>query len=159
MKMNYFAHALPLLDRPYCMAGAAVPDWLMVADRTLRLRSKHAKPFIDDADAITSEVAAGVLRHLDEDARFHATRAFAETSLAITILAREALGNENGPRPAFLGHLLTDLLLDAELIAEAPARSRRRSTAWPRGRRDGWPRSSSFFAASGCCGTIWTMRS
>jgi hypothetical protein len=122
MKMNYFAHALPLLDRPYCMAGAAVPDWLMVADRTLRLRSKHAKPFIDDADAITSEVAAGVLRHLDEDARFHATRAFAETSLAITILAREALGNENGPRPAFLGHLLTELLLDAELIAEAPER-------------------------------------
>jgi hypothetical protein len=120
--MNYFAHALPLLDRPYCMAGAAVPDWLMVADRTLRLRSKHAKPFVKDADAITADVAAGVLRHLDDDARFHATRAFAETSLAITVMAREALSDESGPRPAFLGHLLTELLLDAALIARQPER-------------------------------------
>jgi hypothetical protein len=120
--MNYFAHALPFLDRPNRMAGAAVPDWLMVADRTLRLRSKHAERFIDDSDAIVAEVACGVLRHLDDDARFHATRAFAEISLAITVMSRKALGNESGPRPAFLGHLLTELLFDAALIAEAPER-------------------------------------
>ena len=32
-RMNYFAHALPFLDRPYFVAGTAVPDWLTVADR------------------------------------------------------------------------------------------------------------------------------
>ena len=79
--MNYFAHALPFLDRPYFVAGTAVPDWLAVADRKVRLRSKHVEAFLDDADPYVAEVAAGILQHLRDDARFHATRAFAETSL------------------------------------------------------------------------------
>jgi hypothetical protein len=116
--MNYFAHALPFLDRPYFLAGTAVPDWLMVADRRVRLRSKHVEPFCGDADPPVAEVAGGVLQHLRDDAQFHATRAFAETSLALTARVRDALGGETGLRPAFLGHLLVELLLDAALAAD-----------------------------------------
>ena len=72
--------------------------------------------------AVVADVAAGVLQHLRDDARFHNTRPFAETSLALTAQVRDALGGETGLRPAFLGHLLVELLLDAALIAGSPDR-------------------------------------
>jgi len=120
--MNYFAHALPFLDRPYFVAGTAVPDWLTVADRKVRLRSKHVEAFRDDSDQSVAAVAGGILQHLRDDAQFHATRAFAETSLELTARVRDALGGETGLRPAFLGHLLVELLLDAALAADDPSR-------------------------------------
>jgi hypothetical protein len=120
--MNYFAHALPFLDRPYFVAGTAVPDWLAVADRKVRLRSKHADAFLTDADPCVADVAAGILQHLRDDMQFHATRAFAETSLQLTVAVRDVLGGETGLRPAFLGHLLLELLLDAALVADDPGR-------------------------------------
>jgi hypothetical protein len=120
--MNYFAHALPFLDRPYFLAGTAVPDWLTVADRQSRLRWKDAAGFANDAQPNVAAVAAGVLQHLRDDARFHASRAFAETSLELTVRVRDVLQGETGLRPAFLGHLLVELLLDAALVAENPDR-------------------------------------
>jgi len=120
--MNYFAHALPFLDRPHFLAGTAVPDWLAVADRSLRMRPRHAGICHHDPDRCTAEVAAGVSQHFCDDARFHGTRAFAETSLELTVRVRDALGGETGLRSAFLGHLLVELLLDATLIADAPDR-------------------------------------
>jgi hypothetical protein len=120
--MNYFAHALPFLDRPYFVAGTVALDWLAAADRSVRLRSKHAEAFLDDADPHVADMAAGVLQHLRDDAQFHATRAFAETSLGLTAQLRDALGGETGLRPAFLGHLLLELLLDAALVADDPGR-------------------------------------
>ena len=59
--MNYFAHALPFLDRPYFMAGTSVPDWLTVVDRKVRVRSRHIEPFLGDADGQLAEVAGGSL--------------------------------------------------------------------------------------------------
>jgi len=120
--VNYFAHALPFLDRPHFLAGTAVPDWLAVADRPLRLRVQHAEACRNDSDPCTAEVAVGVLQHLRDDASFHGTKAFAETSLELTANVRDALGGETGLRPTFLGHLLVELLLDAALIADAPDR-------------------------------------
>jgi hypothetical protein len=120
--MNYFAHSRLFLERPYFASGAAVPDWLTVADRQVRLRTKHAEPFCSDPDPCAAQVAAGILQHLGDDAQFHETRAFAETSLELTVRARDALGGETGLRPAFLGHLLVEILLDAALIAESPGR-------------------------------------
>ena len=90
--VNYFAHALPFIDRPCFMAGTAVPDWLRVADRAVRLRSKHVEMFCGDADPCVAEVAAGVLQHLRDDARFHETRTFAETSLELTVRAQRPGG-------------------------------------------------------------------
>ncbi|MGW8256743.1 MAG: hypothetical protein ACWGMZ_04585, partial [Thermoguttaceae bacterium] len=100
----------------------AVPDWLTVADRQVRPRVRHAEARQNDPDPCTAEVASGIAQHLHDDARFHRTRAFAETALELTVRIRDALGGETGLRPSFLGHLLVELLLDAELIAETPER-------------------------------------
>ncbi len=118
--MNYFAHALPFLDRPYFAAATGIPDWLTVVDRKVRLRSKHVEPFLEDGDPQIAAVAGGILQHIRDDARFHGTRAFVETSAELTARVRDALGDVAGLRPAFLGHLLVEVSLDATLIAENP---------------------------------------
>jgi hypothetical protein len=118
--MNYFAHALPFLDDPYFAAGTGVPDWLSVVDRRVRLRVKHVEPFLADPDPILAAVAGGTRQHLADDAKFHASRAFVETTLAMTVLVRDALGGETGLRPGFLAHLLVEVLLDASLVADHP---------------------------------------
>jgi hypothetical protein len=120
--MNYFAHAIPFLNDPYFVAGTAVPDWLSVVDRRVRVRAKHAEPFVGGPDHRLASLAGGVLQHIRDDAHFHETRAFAETSLELTGRARDALGRETGFRPSLLGHLLVEVLLDASLIGDDPAR-------------------------------------
>ena len=118
--MNYFAHALPFLDRPYFAAATGVPDWLSVVDRPVRVRSKHVVPFLEDPDVRLAAVAGGILQHIRDDARFHRSRAFVELSLELTVKARDALADASGFRCAFLGHLLVELLLDASLTAQHP---------------------------------------
>jgi hypothetical protein len=120
--VNYFAHALPFLDDAWFAAATGVPDMLMVVDRRVRLRSKHVLPFVDNPDAMTATVARGLLQHFRDDAVFHDTRAFAELSLELTVMSRDVMGNPPGLGPPFLGHLLVELLLDAALVAENPAR-------------------------------------
>jgi len=120
--MNFFAHALPFLDDPYFAVGTGVPDWLTVADRPVRVRVKHAEPFVDDPHPPTAAVARGIIQHVRDDACFHQTRPFAELSLGLSASARDLLGGEPGFRAAFLGHLLVEVLLDASLIAEETAR-------------------------------------
>lgn len=118
--MNYLAHALPFLDEPYVAAGTAVPDWLMVADRSVRMRPKHVGPWTRHHDPVVAAVARGVLQHLRDDGRFHETRAFAETSLELAVAARGLPGQDRGLGPNILGHLLVELLLDAALAEESP---------------------------------------
>jgi hypothetical protein len=120
--MNYFAHALPFLDRPYFAAATGIPDWLTVVDRKVRLRSKHVEPFLEDDDPQTAAVAGGVLQHIRDDAHFHGSRAFVETTMELSVRFRDALGDTVGFRPAFLGHLLVEVLLDDTLIVENPGR-------------------------------------
>jgi hypothetical protein len=120
--MNYLAHALHFLDRPYFAAGTAVPDWLTVADRGARVRQKHAERLSQDPQPEAAALAGGILQHVRDDRRFHAGRAFAELSLQLSAMARDALGADGGMQPAFLGHLLVEVLLDAALLAEDPAR-------------------------------------
>jgi len=66
-----------------------------------------------------SQIAAGIVRHHEDDAWFHATPAFAELSSQLSALVREVLPDQ-GLRTWFLGHLLVELLLDAELISARP---------------------------------------
>jgi hypothetical protein len=63
-----------------------------------------------------------VLQHLRDDRWFHETRAFAEVSLALSAAVRSVAPQDDSFRPSFLGHVLLELLLDAELIAEDPDR-------------------------------------
>jgi hypothetical protein len=121
--VNYFAHGCRFVADPYFLAGTALPDWLSVVDRRVRIRSKQARPFVDHQDISLAKIAQGVAQHHADDEWFHGTRAFAETSLQLTVLVRGALGNDAGLRPSFLGHILVELLLDWLLIEEDPARA------------------------------------
>jgi hypothetical protein len=119
--MNYFAHGRRFTDEPYFLAGTAVPDWLNVVARRVKVRSKHARPFVDDADTRVAALARGIEQHHVDDRWFHETRSFAELSWHFTTLIRDQLPADGGLRPSFLGHILVEILLDACLIARAPA--------------------------------------
>lgn len=118
--MNYFAHGMRFTDRPYFLAGTACPDWLSVVDRRVRLRARKVTPFADGSGSPDAEVAAGILQHLEDDRRFHETRAFVETSGEMTRLIRGVLGREDGFRPGFLAHITTEIILDGVLIQRHP---------------------------------------
>ncbi|MDA0659289.1 MAG: hypothetical protein O2931_05280 [Planctomycetota bacterium] len=120
--MNYFAHGYRLIDEPYRLAGASIPDWLNVVDRSVRVRKRHAQPYQTDGDKRMAEVATGVVRHHDDDQWFHATAAFVETCAELTRLLREHLPADDSMRLAFLGHVLVEMLLDATLIQQDPSR-------------------------------------
>lgn len=119
--MNYFAHGRGFIDDPYLLAGTAVPDWLNVCDRGVRVRSRHAESWLDDADPRLAALARGIIQHHADDRWFHATTAFAELSWQLTAEVRDVLGRDDGLRPSFLGHVLVELLLDAALIEQQPA--------------------------------------
>ena len=118
--MNYLAHGRCHVDDPYFLAGTAIPDWLNVVDRRVRVRSKHARPLADHHDPNVAALARGVLQHHHDDAWFHQTRAFAELSMQFTVGVRDALPPDHGMRAFFLGHILVEILLDAQLAADQP---------------------------------------
>jgi len=119
--VNYFAHGRLFIDDPYFLAGTALPDWLNVVDRRLRVRSRQARLFVDSPDETVARLAAGIVQHHADDDWFHGSRAFAELSLELCRILRERLPADDGFRPHFLGHILVEILLDAELIADDPA--------------------------------------
>lgn len=120
--MNYFTHALNHLDRPYYMAGTAIPDWLSVVDRTIRLRPRLLEPWLNSPDEVQSAVAAGTLRHLTDDDWFHSTRGFFEVTTELTRLFRMRLGTDNQFHCGFLGHVGMELILDGVLMDLYPQR-------------------------------------
>ena len=123
--MNYFAHALRFLDRPYFVAGTAVPDWLSVVDRQVRVRAKLIEPHLLGDGSPYAEVAAGAWQHLHDDGWFHSTRSFFEVSTSLAVSFREVLGPDDSHRTSFLGHIVTELLIDAELIERNPGQIER----------------------------------
>lgn len=118
--MNYFSHGHRYTDRPYFMVGTAVPDMLSAVDRQVRVRTKETRPFADGSATPQAELAAGILQHLHDDAWFHVTPAFYSTTGQLTALFRELLVDDDSPRASFLGHIVTELLLDAVLIERDP---------------------------------------
>jgi hypothetical protein len=119
--MNYFAHGRHALRQPYVLAGTAVPDWLRVVNRRLRVRSVQAAAFVDDADPVVAAIAQGIVQHHHDDGWFHAAQAFAQLSLAASAAVRGLATSDQGMRTWFVGHVLVELLLDAELFRRRPA--------------------------------------
>ena len=120
--MNYLAHGIRFLDRPYFMAGTAVPDWLSVVDRRVRMRTNRIEPLLPEwpDGSPEREVALGILQHLSDDDWFHTTLGFSDITGRVAGLFREALPGDtflNG----FLGHIVTELLIDAELSERHPS--------------------------------------
>lgn len=122
--MNYLAHAWSFLRDgsadPYELAGIAVPDWLCVASRRTKCRSRDAAPHLDSDDAQLAALARGVCQHHADDAWFHESPAFGKLSLGFAKTLREELGESTSMRPWFLGHILVELLLDDELAQREP---------------------------------------
>lgn len=118
--MNYLAHGHRYVDRPYFLAGTALPDWLSVVNRKIRLRQKHVEPHALGDGTPAAELAAGVLRHLHDDGWFHSTAAFHLVSGSIGKRLRGLYPDPDDHRPGFLGHILTEILLDACLDVRHP---------------------------------------
>lgn len=118
--VNYFAHAIRFLDRPDFLAGLAVPDWLSVVDRRVRVRRRAIQEQRAGLAHADLETALGVIQHLDDDQWFHATAAFFEVTGTIGRSFRESLGPDETWHCGFLGHVVLELLLDAVLIEQHP---------------------------------------
>jgi hypothetical protein len=120
--VNYFAHGRAFVDQPSFLAGTALPDWLSVVDRRVRLRAGAIDPWCEHSDERLAALARGVAQHHRDDRRFHASPTFALLSGQIAVNVRRALPGDDSLRPWFLGHVLVELLLDAALIAAEPQR-------------------------------------
>jgi hypothetical protein len=120
--MNYLAHGLRHLDDPWSLAGTALPDWLRVLDRRARTSTETLATLVDDADPRAGSLARGALRHHEDDRRFHASAAFAETRRAVADAMRRALPAAAGHRPSFVAHLVVEVQIDALLAAGATGR-------------------------------------
>lgn len=118
--MNYFAHGYRYVDRPYFLVGTALPDMLGAIHRQVRVRRQQAHCFVHDVDSRVRDVAAGIVRHHEDDAWFHGQPAFIELSTRFSLELRELMVDRKGLRAGFLGHILVELLLDAWLIERDP---------------------------------------
>lgn len=122
--MNFLAHAARLLQAspvdPYQVAGVAVPDWLNVSARKTKCRHRHVLPWIDDSDPVVSGLARGIARHHEDDAAFHESGVFNELSLEFSKSIRLRYPDDLSMRVWFLGHILVELLIDAELTTQNP---------------------------------------
>lgn len=118
--MNYFAHAVRHLDRPHFLAGLALPDWLSVVDRQVRLRPRRIMERRELFNAQDRDIADGALQHLDDDRWFHGTPGFYNITARVAAEFRLVLGNDESWQCGFLGHVVSELLLDAALVELQP---------------------------------------
>lgn len=116
--MNFLCHAMPYFDQPLVAIATGVPDWLSVVDRKIRARGKLASQYLDSEDVELRQVAAGIIRHIDDDRWFHGTQAFVETNMRLAVQLRDMLPGDAGFRPTFVGHILIEMLLDAFWIRD-----------------------------------------
>lgn len=123
ISVNSFSHAFRFLDRHPCFSiGCALPDWLGAVDRRCRVRKNGATPKLADPDPAVSNLAAGIIQHIDDDRWFHGCKAFAELNMEFALELRDLLKGEPGFRPSFLGHIIIELLLDGYLHTNFPGR-------------------------------------
>lgn len=118
--MNFLCHAIPYLDQPLFAVATGVPDWLRMIDRQIRARERLARPHLSSHDPWLRSVAGGIVRHHVDDRWFHGTAAFAELNFTLAVQLRDLLPGDEGFRPAFVGHILVEMLLDALWIRHDP---------------------------------------
>lgn len=118
--MNCFAHAIDYLDDPWFAIGTCMPDWLSMVDRKVRLRPKHIDPACDDSGGPADQLARGIKQHWEDDEWFHRTVAFHEVTSEVGVLFKNAHGSEDRFRSGFVGHIATEMLIDAVLSERNP---------------------------------------
>jgi len=118
--MNYLAHGYRFLDNPLKLAGTAVPDWLSVVDRQVRIRTRRVNERMDALDSADRLMAEGMLQHLRDDDVFHRSVKFMMLEAELGMRFRRIMPDPFDHRPAFLGHIVTELLLDSVISEEFP---------------------------------------
>ncbi len=123
--MNYLAHGCRFLDDPFFLAGTALPDWLSVSDRPVRMRTKNLSSLLETINHPTThaellQLGKGILQHLDDDQIFHDQSRFIILSSQLGRLFRDLPELNDGFRPGFLGHIVTELLMDRALTLRYP---------------------------------------
>lgn len=119
--MNYFAHGFPFVDQPYFLAGTALPDWLGVADRRIRLPPNKLIGRVDDEGSDFSQIVHGVLRHHEDDACFHVNPAFSRLCADFRARIQHLGAPLDDHVSGLVAHILVELLLDAALIEDDPS--------------------------------------
>lgn len=119
--MNYLAHGFRFLDSPLIVAGTAVPDWLCVADRRVRVRSRRIYEQMDSLDENDRALAEGMLQHLRDDDLFHRCERFVMLEAELSARFRRIMPDRFDHRPPFLGHIVVELLLDAFIAEQIPS--------------------------------------
>lgn len=125
--MNFLCHALPTMNRsppldiPVRAICTGMPDFLSVVDRRIRARGRAAEQHLAASDPVMRNVAAGIFTHIADDRWFHGGETFARMNLEFAVQLRDRLPGDAGFRPSFVGHILIEMLLDANfVIAQRP---------------------------------------
>ena len=118
--MNCLAHAIRFLDQDWFAIGTGLPDWLGMADRSVRLRPKHIEPVIESGHPDDASLCRGIQQHWHDDDWFHVTPAFHSVSGSIGKMFREHFDAGDNFRSGFLGHIAMELLVDGILTEQNP---------------------------------------
>ena len=102
------------------LAGTAVPDWLSVVDRKVRVRSRRVTEQLDALDEQDRRIADGMLQHLSDDDRFHRCPCFFMLEAELSLRFRRLMPDRFDHRPPLLGHIVTELMLDAVIAERTP---------------------------------------
>lgn len=118
--MNYLSHGYRFLDNPHKLAGTAVPDWLSVVDRKVRIRSHRVNQHIGLLGGTDASLADGMLQHLRDDDLFHRSATFLMLESELSVRFRRLMPDPYDHRPPFLGHIVVELLLDWVISEQVP---------------------------------------
>ena len=102
------------------VAGTAVPDWLSVVDRRVRVRSRRILEHLDLLDVDLRTIAEGMLQHLHDDDLFHRSVRFVMLESELSSRFRRIRPDRFDHRPPFLGHIVIELLLDDFIAQQMP---------------------------------------
>ncbi len=119
--MNYLSHGYRFLDDPLKLAGTAVPDWLSVVDRKVRVRSRRVREHFASLEHEDRSIAEGMLQHLRDDDLFHRCPRFLMLESELSMRFRRLIPDPFDHRPPFLGHIVIELLLDSVIAEEHPS--------------------------------------
>ncbi|OGQ09130.1 MAG: hypothetical protein A2138_11955 [Deltaproteobacteria bacterium RBG_16_71_12] len=122
--MNFLAHALPHLHDPWMVAGTSLPDWLRVVQRGPRLRPARLLAMKLPDGSPAARLRAGVLRHHDDDLRFHLEPGFERVTAELTRQLR-ALEPDPRFRASTIAHIVVEMLVDAALLRLHPGSGER----------------------------------
>ncbi len=101
-------------------AGTAIPDWLSVVDRRVRVRRRRTDKVFRFLLPQEQEIARGALQHLEDDHWFHTSPLFLQLEARVASWFRGLMPHALDHRPGFLGHIVVELLLDDAIAERTP---------------------------------------